>query len=553
VIFLRLFLGPCSLNLTIHPIAPTAPLQAPQAIKAPLQIQTATSARRPSLQPSLSPSPSSTGTSATAPVTPRTTSPGLYAGSLKPEAEAAGSGSGRGRKVAVPAVRGVRFADDEDATDGDDLPLAVLVAVQKKRAEREARARHQHLMREQARRSEHEQTRRHEVEASREAGSERGRDSKRSYAEEITRTRMLRESARAGVSRPASFARDAESKRESLSPARGHSRNGSGGSSAVNSHRRRNTVGEAILGAPASPGPAPPLPGTPMSASSSNFPASPGFSMAGLPSSAPTASSFPAGFGSPSPSGGFSHLPHSNSFPRPHSQSGSVSGLPSPNLPFAARSLSSSPLRASFALGPDEFGVASGMAGNAMMTNNAMMANNAAMIANNAAMLAAHSAMISHMGMPSPPFAGSASASGSAGRGRTSAYGTGPRSQSQGWNGAGRPGPSPMQMTGSSSGDRRSTAGDRRSTASDRKPTTGDRRSTAGDHANAPARSSAQAQTQPRRGGHAHSRSEHSNMPGRRVSKLSTISDAPPMPALSVPMGIYGSRARPRPGAEVIT
>ncbi|KAG8685097.1 hypothetical protein FRC08_013303, partial [Ceratobasidium sp. 394] len=187
-----------------------AALAAPQAIKPSLHIQTAPSSRRQSLHlPSHTPSPTSPA---------RTSSlPGIEERSpLRTEAEALGPGSGQGRKASVPAVRGVRFADDEDATDGDDLPLAVLVAVQKKRAEREARARHQTLMKEQARRSELDSG----------AASDRGREKKRSYAEELARARMLRDSARAGMERPAAFVRAAESKldglskRESLSPAR---------------------------------------------------------------------------------------------------------------------------------------------------------------------------------------------------------------------------------------------------------------------------------------------------------------------------------------------
>ncbi|KAG9123227.1 hypothetical protein FRC07_000072 [Ceratobasidium sp. 392] len=513
-----------------------APLHAPQAIKPSLQIQTTPSSRRQSLHlPSHTPSPTSP---------PRTSLlPGIEEGSsLRTEAQSR-------RKASVPPVRGVRFADDEDATDGDDLPLAVLVAVQKKRAEREARARHQTLMSEQAKRSEN-QSRRYELDAG--AGSDRGRDKKRSYAEEIARARVLRDSARAGMERPATFVRDAESsmrpesKRESLSPARpagaGHTRSGSGGGSANATHKRRNTVGEASLGAPvpSSPLPVPPLP---WMSGASSLPPSPGFMMPGLPSSAPSSpAAFPVGLGS-SPSQPPRNLPHSNSYPmvsshsRSGSASGSVSGLPSSPAQSTFNS-ARSPLRSSFALNSDELGVT--------MANNAIMFNQA-VIANNAAMLAAHQAMISNMGMPNPPFASNMSGSGSTGSGRgrgmTSPYGTGPRSRSGGSaNGSPRPGPSPMQLysdsgIGSTSGDRKSAAGDRRPTAA-----TGDRRGSIAGSDRA---------SQPR---HAHSRSEHANVPnaaGRRSSKLSIVSGAAPMPA--IPTGIYSTRQRPRPGTEVIT
>ncbi|KAG8746776.1 hypothetical protein FRC10_003759 [Ceratobasidium sp. 414] len=514
-----------------------APLSAPQAIKPSLQIQTAASSRRQSLQPpSHTPSPTSPA---------RTTSlPGIEEGStLRIEAEASGPGSGRGRKASVPAVRGVRFADDEDATDGDDLPLAVLVAVQKKRAEREARARHQTLMREQASRSEHES--RHELDPN--AGSDRGRDKKYSYAEELARARMLRDSARAGVERPASFVRETESKleglskRESLSPARpagaGHARTGSAGSAGA-THKRRSTVGEANLGVPvpASPVLVPPMSWIP---GASSLPASPSLATLGLPSSAPsTTAAFPAGLGSglPSPSTSSRSFPHSNSYPlaRSGSASGSVSG-PSQGTFSGARS----PLRLSFVLNPDEYDV--------NLANNAIMFNQA-VIANNAAMLAAHQAMISNMGMPNPPFAGNPSTSGSTGSGRsrgmTSPYGTGPRSRSGGSaNGSPRPGPSPMQLYSGSGAA--SAAGDKRSMAGDARTVAGDRRGSVAGEQDA---ARATVGTRPR---HAHSRSEHTNVPGRRTSKLSIVSGAPPVP--SVPTGIYSLRPRPAPGAEVIT
>ncbi|KAG8724929.1 hypothetical protein FRC09_011820 [Ceratobasidium sp. 395] len=519
------FLDPIRFELTIPSIICLAHLHAPQAIKPSLQIQTAPSSRRQSLQlPSHTPSPTS----------PARTSllPGIEEGSaLGTEA------TRKARKASVPPVRGVRFADDEDATDGDDLPLAVLVAVQKKRAEREARARHQTLMREQARRSEN-LSRRYELDG---AGSDRGnKDKKRSYAEEIARARMLQGSARAGMERPATFVRETESslrpdsKRESSSPARpagaGHARSGSGGTTASATHKRRNTVGEANLGVPVPASPLP-VPALPWISGASSLPPSPGFMMPGLPSSAP---STPPGF--PSPSQSPRNLPHSNSYPmaqshsRAGSASGSVSGLPSPQTQ-GTFSGTRSPLRSSFALNTDEMGIT--------MANNAIMFNQA-VIANNAAMLAAHQAMISNMGMPNPPFAGNASGSSSTGSGRgrgmTSPYATVPRSRSA--NSSPRPGPLPMQRSGSGAG---SAAGDRKSTAGSG---AGDRRgSVAGDRASVG--------TQSR---HAHSRSEHTNVAngaGRRTSKLSIVSDAAPMPA--IPTGIYSSRPRPRPGTEVIT
>ncbi|QRW02240.1 hypothetical protein RhiLY_01237 [Ceratobasidium sp. AG-Ba] len=525
----------------------------PSEAKPSLHIQTSSSRRQSLVPSSHSPSPTSPARSSSL--------PGAEGSSSRRESGAPGSGSGQGRKRAVPAVRGVRFADDDDATDGDDLPLAVLVAVQKKRAEREARARHQTLMNEQANRTRN-LDRRYELDGG--PASDRPRDKKhRSYAEELARARVLRESARAGMERPASFVREAEGKhdnarseprRETHGSARpagaGHARTGSGGTTASASaaHKRRNTVGDANLEAPG-PLPTPPMPWIP---TSSSLPSSPNAASLGLPSSAPsTTAAFPVGFGSssPSPSASTRSFPHSNSFPltqshhsRAGSANGSVSALPSPQAQ-GSFSGARSPLRASFALGQDEFGT---------MANNAIMFNQA-VIANNAAMLAAHQAMISNLGAPNPPFAGNASGSGSsngsARRGRGSGMshlpsGTAPRSRSVNT----RPGPSPMQLysdsaAGSANGDRRSMAGDRRSTVGDKVRRGG---SMAGDREAA----RATVQTQPR---HAHSRSEHSNMPspGRRTSKLSPIADAPPMP--SIPTGIYSSRPRPVPGTVVIT
>ncbi|CAE7118651.1 unnamed protein product [Rhizoctonia solani] len=123
-----------------------------------------------------------------------------------------------------PIVRGVRFADDDDATDGDDLPLAVLASVQKKRAEREARARH-------ARYVQRDQT----------------GDKRRSYVEEVARAREFQRNSRAGI-------RDSEARRMTL-PTSGlppvkeagftptHSRSGSSGS-ASSAHRRRSMTVE---------------------------------------------------------------------------------------------------------------------------------------------------------------------------------------------------------------------------------------------------------------------------------------------------------------------
>lgn len=543
-----------------------APLPAPQAIKplvTPLQIQITPATRRMSLQPpSLSPSPSSPGTG-TAPGTPRTMSPPEGIPSV---------GEGKGEGVAKAAVRGVRFAEaEEDEIDSDDLPLAVLVAVQKKRAEREARAKRQRFLREQAQVRTPVNSRPARTSEESEREGRRSGEKRRSYADEIARARELQDAARAGTGRPASFVREAEAKRQNASPVRPASTN-----TAVQ-HRRRNTVGEAALGTNVSGGippllptiPAglststssPPTPGSANSnsgsgnhlsaASFSRFPTS--ASMSGLPSSAP----------STLPSFGVFPSPSSSGFPSPHfysnpssSPSGSMSSLPGvPVPPFAARSMSGSPLRSSFALGTDEFGAGAGgnpTMGNNMMTNNPMMAGypmmNNPMMANNP--MFANNAMAMMMGLPNPMFAASAGGSGTGSRGRSSAYGSasgaGSRSQSQGrptdnrrstagtgsigrsaggsQGGSGRPGPSPMQPGGSS------VAGDRRNSVL-----------------------SEQGRGSAHRGGHAHSKSETS----RRSSKLgASFGMAPPVPALSapsVPTGIYSARGRMRPGTEVIS
>ncbi|KAF8605510.1 hypothetical protein BDV93DRAFT_554871 [Ceratobasidium sp. AG-I] len=553
-----------------------SPLPAPQAIKplvTPLQIQITPATRRMSLQPpSLSPSPSSPGTG-TGPGTPRTMSP---LGGLS----SVSAGEGKGESMGKAAVRGVRFADaEEDEVDSDDLPLAVLVAVQKKRAEREARAKRQRVLRGQAQTQTQVNPRPARMGEEGEREGRRSGEKRRSYADEISRARQLQDAARAGTGRPASFVRDAEAKRQSVSPTRPAS------TATAAQHRRRNTVGEAGMSVSVSGGIPPPLPTIPAgfstsasspltpgsansnsgsgnqlsAASFSGFPASP--SMPGLPSSAP--STLPSFAPFPSPSGsGFSH---SHSSPHFHSNlsspSGSMSSLPGvPVPPFAARSISSSPLRSSFALGPDEFGVTGGAGGNStmgnnMMTNNLMMAGNPmmnnSMMANNS--MFANNAMAMVMGLPNPMFAASAGGSGTGSRGRSSAYGSanggGSRSQSQARStenrrstvgpgsigrstgsqgGNGRPGPSPMQQGGSSVGvDRRNSV------------------------LSEQGRSNVPGST--RRGGHAHSKSETA----RRPSKLgASLGMAPPLPAISapsVPTGIYSARGRVRPGPEVVS
>lgn len=378
----------------------------------------------------------------------------------------------------------------------------------------------------------------------------RSDEKRRSYADEIARARMLQDAARAGTSRPASFIRETEAKRQSISPSRPVSISSA---NAAAQHRRRNTVGESAFRTSVGSSIPPPLPtipagfstsasspgfhtptsassnagsGHPMSAASfSGFPAA--ASMPGLPSSAPSnLSSFPAGFGGfPSPSGSMSSLP----------------GVPIP--PFAARSMSGSPLRSSFALGTDEFGVGNSGMGSQSMGSNAMMAN----MANNPMMnnpLFANNAMAMMMGLPNPMFAASG---GGSSRGRSSAYGSasGQRSQSQGrpvenrrstvgsvgrsaagsQGGHARPGPSPMQQ---------SVAGDRRS-------------STFGEQGRPNVHGS------PHRGGHVHSKSESARRPSRLGASLGM---APPVPAISapsVPTGVYSARGRVRPGLEVIS
>ncbi|KDN47490.1 hypothetical protein RSAG8_03630, partial [Rhizoctonia solani AG-8 WAC10335] len=219
-------------------------------------------------------------------------------------------------KPKPPIVRGVRFADDDDATDGDDLPLAVLASVQKKRAEREARARH-------ARYVERAQ-----------APSDVNDRKRRSYAEEFARSREYQRNARAGVERPSSLVRDSDARRMAL-PNSGlppvkegaftpsHSRSGSSGSGS--SGRRRSVTVEGVEQVVS--------------------PARAGFSLSGSSSTPNTAF--------PSPISPFNALPRS----LPSSARVSPAPLPSPNPPFANRSISGSPLRSSFALGanPEEF------------------------------------------------------------------------------------------------------------------------------------------------------------------------------------------------------
>ncbi|KAJ1309197.1 hypothetical protein OPQ81_004866 [Rhizoctonia solani] len=416
-------------------------------------------------------------------------------------------------------VRGVRFADDDDATDGDDLPLAVLAGVQKKRAEREARARHARYV---------ESTR------TTEDANERKR---RSYAEEFARSRALQGNARAGMERPASFVRESDTRRmampgSGLTPVKEagftptHSRSGSGGS-ASSSHRRRSTLGEGM--------------------EQVISPTRSVFSHSGSSSAPNTAL--------PSPVSPFTALPRS----LPASTRASPAPLASPTLPFANRSMTGSPLKSSFALGanPEDFGAMLAAAqgstkGSITPDMRTLMAQNQALMVQNqmlASMMMGQNMM--ELGLPNPPFAQSGGSSASGSRGRSPA-----RSSGGGSNGsAKRPGPSPVQ------GPRRATVGPsaaprgrqmvdpRGKDDASRGRQDASRSRTRQDDSRA-GHSKSASQSSNARPRHAHSKSEHS-ISAQRMSKLGTSVTVPPVP--SVPTGVYSMRARPRPAGEIVT
>ncbi|CCO27552.1 hypothetical protein BN14_01534 [Rhizoctonia solani AG-1 IB] len=421
-------------------------------------------------------------------------------------------------KQKPPIVRGVRFADDEDATDGDDLPLAVLASVQKKRAEREARARHARYVEDSA------------------------DPKRRSYAEEYARSRALQGNARAGLERPASFVRDSDTRRMTLPSSglvpvkeSGHRRSGSGGTTSSGSHKRRSTVGEGMMEQVISPTRS-------VFASSSS-------------SSAPNTAL-------PSPVSPFAGLPRS----LPSSARASPAPLPSPSLPFAGRSMTGSPLRSSFALGmnQDEFGNMLAAAQNQQSTR-ALIAHNQALMAQNqmlASMMMGQS-MSMDLGLPNPPFAHSGGSSASGSRGRSPARSSG-GSQSS----SRRPGPSPVQASANRTSapvgsvprtrnesttqrgrqEARATSTSRQD-ASRSRPRGEDTRPK--DSRPGPGHSKSASQSTSRtRPGHAHSRSDHS-IAGQRVSRLGMGSMAPPMP--NVPTGVYSMRGRPRPSEQVVS
>ncbi|CAE6422566.1 unnamed protein product [Rhizoctonia solani] len=422
-------------------------------------------------------------------------------------------------KQKPPIVRGVRFADDDDATDGDDLPLAVLASVQKKRAEREARARHARYVEETA------------------------DPKRRSYAEEYARSRALQGNARSGMERPASFVRDSDTRRMTLPnsglvPVKetGHRRSGSGGTTSSSSHRRRSTVGEGTMEQVISP-------------TRSVF--------ASSSSSAPNTAL-------PSPVSPFAGLPRS----LPSSARASPAPLPSPNLPFANRSMTGSPLRSSFALGTnqDEFGAMLAAAQNQPSTR-ALIAHNQALMAQNqmlASMMMGQS-MSMDLGLPNPPFAHSGGSSASGSRGRSPARSSGGTSQGS----SKRPGPSPVQAGSNRiSGVPSSTASrtrqesttqrgrqEARATSTSRQDASRSRprgeNTRPKDSRSGPGHSKSASQSTSRtRPGHAHSRSEYS-ITSQRLSKLGMGSMAPPVP--NVPTGVYSMPGRQRSGGQVVT
>ncbi|KAB5592089.1 hypothetical protein CTheo_4471 [Ceratobasidium theobromae] len=451
----------------------------------------------------------------------------------------------------APIVRGVRFADDDDATDGDDLPLAVLASVQKKRAEKQARARHDRYVERAA------------------LGTEPRSDRQRLFADEFARARALQDVARAGVDRPASLLRDSDPRRrppasalstvqENTTFTKGHSRSSSGSSTSTKpripdpnpqiTSPVKNRFSASVI-SPTSPTPAPS-----------------GFPIGGLASSAPSSlASFPPNFGSAMPSPPVSPFPHSNSLPiprLPHSPARSSTALPSgplvpPAPPFASRSLSGSPLRSSFALPPtqDEFGLAanprsgsssgttrgSGSRPNATANLQAIMAQNQALMAQNqmltnmmfgsnaAAMAAMNGQDPALMGPPNPPFAHSRGSSASGSRGHSPARSSGSSKQSSV---RGRPSPTPIQP---GHGERRgSMLADRKDVPSPAKP----------GHAKSASQST-------KKSGHAYSKSEHS-VSSQRMSRTGSGGPAvPPIPA--VPTGVYSMRGRTRPAGEVVT
>ncbi|KAF8743380.1 hypothetical protein RHS02_02558, partial [Rhizoctonia solani] len=415
-------------------------------------------------------------------------------------------------KQKPPIVRGVRFADDDDATDGDDLPLAVLASVQKKRAEREARARHARYVEESA------------------------DPKKRSFAEEYARSRALQGNARAGLERPASFVRDSDTRRMTLPnsglvPVKesGHRRSGSSGTTSSSSQRRRSTVGESMIEQVVSPT------RSVFAGSSSS-------------SSAPNTAL-------PSPASPFAVLPRS----LPSSARASPAPLPSPNLPFAGRSMTGSPLRSSFALGmnQDEFGAMLAAAQNQPSTR-ALIAQNQALMAQNqmlASMMMGKS-MNMDLGLPNPPFAHSGGSSASGSRGRSPARSSGGASQGS----SRRPGPSPVQAgtsnrtsgvpTGAATAATATQRGRQDARGSSKSKQEASRSRPRPDDTRPGHSKSASQSTTRTRPGHAHSKSEHS-IASQRTSRLGMGGMAPPMP--NVPTGVYSMHGRPRPSGQVVT
>ncbi|CAE6426787.1 unnamed protein product [Rhizoctonia solani] len=430
-------------------------------------------------------------------------SPNTHLGATSAEPRTLGAGSHIKPKPTI--VRGVRFADDDDATDGDDLPLAVLASVQKKRAEREARARH-------ARHVEN-------VQATQDVGDRR----RRSYAEEFARSRALQGNARAGMERPSSFAQSSDTRRMmlptlGLTPVKeaaftpGHSRSGSSGSGS-SGQRRRSLLVEGM--------------------EQVTSPTRSMFLHSGS-SSAPTTAL-------PSPASPFATLPRS----LPASTRGSPAPLASPTLPFANRSINGSPLRTSFALGTnqEEFGaMLSAVQQNSSPDIRTLMAQNQALMAQNQMLASMMGQNMMELGLPNPPFAHSGGSSASGSRGRSPAGSSAGGSQGS----TKRPGPSPVQGQRDS---RRASVGPgaaprgRQMEARDKGESS---RSRTRDDSRA-GRSKPQSSNRP---GHAHSKSEHS-ISAQRLSKLGTSVVAPPVP--SVPTGVYSMRGRPRPAGGVVT
>ncbi|QRW16509.1 hypothetical protein RhiXN_04510 [Rhizoctonia solani] len=445
--------------------------------------------RRPSASPPITPPPRSTDPMANSPL-------GASSAGTHPHSRARIKISFSSRTPNPLQTEARSFVESALQTtttpDGDDLPLAVLASVQKKRAEREARARHARYVEESA-------------------------DPKNAHSPKSTLVLALFKAMRA----------QAWNARPVLSES-GHRRSGSSGTSS-SSQRRRSTVGESMIEQVVSPTRSVFAGSTSSSSAPNTALPSPASPFAVLPRSLPSSAR-----ASPAP------------LPSPNLPFAGRSMTGSPLRSSFALGMNQDEFGAMLAAAQNQPSTRALIAQNqALMAQNQMLAS-----------MMMGKSMNMDLGLPNPPFAHSGGSSASGSRGRSPARSSGGASQGSSRRPgpspvqagtsnrtSGVPSGAVATATATQRG-RQDARGSSKSKqeASRSRPRPDDTR---------PGHSKSASQSTTRtRPGHAHSKSEHS-IASQRTSRLGMGGMAPPMP--NVPTGVYSMHGRPRPSGQVVT